>query len=202
MLDEKNNDIDLNRSVILVIDMQQDFLGENAPIRGEGCMNIVANIDELLSLARTMDIPIIFTKEVHRASRIDFGRELDYGETLHCLEDTRGVQIIAQLAPQISDHILVKRRYSAFFATDLDLLLRGLDVDTLILTGVMTDICVRATAQDAMQFDYYVVVPRECVAGTTHARHEAALENIEYIFGKVRPLAEIMDVLSYRSKCR
>ncbi|MBZ5782378.1 cysteine hydrolase family protein, partial [Klebsiella aerogenes] len=78
----------------------------------------------------------------------------------------RGVEIIADLSPQVGDQVLIKRRYSAFFATDLDLLLRGMGVDTVVLTGVATDVCVRATAQDAMQLDYRVIVPRECVAGT------------------------------------
>lgn len=195
---DKNTDLDLSRAAVLVVDMQHDFLDAEAPVPGEGGMEIVGPIQALLALARATNVPIIYTQESHRASRVDFGRELDYGETLHCIEGTPGIRIIEQLAPQAGDQVLVKRRYSAFFATDLDLLLRGLGVDTLILTGVMTDVCVRATAQDAMQLDYYVVVPRECVAGTTRARHEAALENMGYVFGKVRLLAEVMGALRSR----
>ncbi|MNP52599.1 Maleamate amidohydrolase [compost metagenome] len=86
----------------------------------------------------------------------------------------------------------MKRRYSGFFATDLDLLLKGLGVNTLVLTGVATDVCVRATAQDALQLDYRVWVPHECVAGTSEARHLAALEHIGYVLGQVLPLASVM----------
>jgi len=176
-----------------VIDMQHDFLDEDAPILCPGGQAIVASIAQLLAVARALTMPVIYTQECHRASLVDFGRELDYGETLHCVEGTPGVRIIPQLQPREGDYVLVKRRYSAFFATDLDLLLRGMGVDTVALVGVATDVCVRATAQDAMQLDYHVLVPRECVAGTSSLRHEAALENIDYVFGKVQPLAAMLD---------
>ncbi|CAI0714589.1 isochorismatase family protein [Serratia ficaria] len=187
-----------HRAAILVIDMQHDFLDADAPIPCSGGLDIVESLHMLLDFARGEGISVIYTQEAHRTSRVDFGRELDYGETLHCLEGTQGVDIIPQLCPQNGDLVLIKRRYSAFFATDLDLLLRGLGVDTLVLTGVATDVCVRATAQDAMQLDYHVVVPRECVAGTNLERHDAALENINYVFGKVQDLVEVIDVLRMR----
>ncbi|MGQ1887867.1 cysteine hydrolase family protein [Serratia marcescens] len=183
------------RFAVLVIDMQYDFLDESAPVPCEGGRAIIAPLQVLLNFARGAGIPVIYTQESHRVNRVDFGRELDYGETLHCLEGSRGVEIIADLSPQVGDQVLIKRRYSAFFATDLDLLLRGIGVDTVVLTGVATDVCVRATAQDAMQLDYRVIVPRECVAGTRHVRHEAALENIGYVFGRIQSLAEVMNLL-------
>ena len=74
-------------------------------------------------------------------------------------------------------------------------LLKGLGVDTLILTGVATDVCVRATAQDAHQLNYRVLVIPECVAGTTEARNEAALDNIAYVFGRILPAADAHDLL-------
>lgn len=183
------------RVAILVIDMQHDFIDEDGPIPCHGARSIVPKLRELLDFARGSQIPIIYTQEVHRSSKVDFGRELDYGETLHCVEGSKGVEIIPDLCPQGTDYVLVKRRYSGFFATDLDLLLKGLGVDTVVITGVATDVCVRATAQDAMQHDYRVVVPRECVAGTNADRHEAALENIAYVFGKVQALSEVLKAL-------
>ena len=183
----------MKRIAVLVIDMQHDFLDDDAPILCPGGKAIISNLINLLEFAREAGIPIIYTQESHRASKVDFGRELDYGETLHCLEGSRGVEIIPQLRPRIDDHIVVKRRYSGFLGTDLDLLLKGLGVSTVVITGVATDVCVRATAQDAMQLDYSVLVPRECVAGTTSVRHDAALENISYVFGKVVPLSDVLE---------
>lgn len=183
------------RTAILVIDMQHDFIDPDAPITCQGGRDIIPRIQELLSYARSARIPIIYTKEAHRTTKVDFGRELDYGETLHCLEGTRGIEIIPELSPHATDYVLLKRRYSGFFATDLDLLLKGLDVATVVITGVATDVCVRATAQDAMQHDYRVLVPHECVAGTNQDRHAAALENIAYVFGKVQSLPDVVEAL-------
>lgn len=183
------------KKAILVIDMQRDFIDEGAPIECPGGREIISPIRQLLDLAHQKGLPVIYTQEAHRAEGVDFGRELDGEEPVHCVEGTPGVEIVPDLAPRPGDFVIVKRRYSAFFATDLDLLLRGLEVDTLILTGVATDVCVRATAQDAQQLNYRVIVPEECVAGTSMEQHRAALRNIAYILGKVLPLAEVMSRL-------
>jgi nicotinamidase-related amidase len=183
------------KKAILVIDMQRDFIDQGAPIECPGGREIIPSLRRLLNLARQKGLPVIYTQEAHRAQSIDFGRELDGEEPVHCVEGTPGVEIVPDLAPQPGDFLIIKRRYSAFFATDLDLLLRGLGVDTLVLTGAATDVCVRATAQDAQQLNYWVIVPEECVAGTSVEQHRAALRNIAYILGKVLPLGTVMSTL-------
>jgi nicotinamidase-related amidase len=175
--------------------MQRDFIDKGAPIECPGGREIIPNIQRLLDLARQKGLTVIYTQEAHRAQGVDFGRELDGEEPVHCVEGTPGVEIVPDLAPQPRDFVIVKRRYSAFFATDLDLLLRGLGVDTLILTGAATDVCVRATAQDGQQLNYWIIVPEECVAGTSVEQHHAALHNIAYILGKVLPLEKVMLML-------
>lgn len=180
---------------VVVIDMQNDFLAPGAPIECAGGRAIVEPIGKLLSMARHRKVPVIFTQELHRAEMIDFGRELDYEEPVHCLEGSKGADYFGALRPLQGDFAVPKRRYSAFFATDLDILLKGLGVDTLILTGVATDVCVRATAQDAHQHDYRVIVIPECVAGTNAQRHAAALDNIAYVFGRVVGLETMVEEL-------
>jgi biuret amidohydrolase len=189
------NSMSLENAAVLVIDMQHDFIDEDAPICCKGGKEIVPHIQELTALARLRGLPVIFTKESHRRQKVDFGLELEYGETEHCLEGSTGVEIIDELCPRAEDYVLVKRRYSGFFATDLDMLLKGLKADTLVLTGVATDVCVRATAQDALQLDYRVLVPEECVAGTSRARHAAALDHISYVLGRVVPIAALLEQL-------
>ncbi|QPC94577.1 cysteine hydrolase family protein [Mesorhizobium sp. INR15] len=184
---------------LLIIDMQNDFVASGAPIRCPGATDICGSIDELRRTARTAGIPVIFTQERHRAEMVDFGLELEYGEPLHCLEGTAGPDFYPALTPEAGEFVVPKRRYSAFFATDLEILLKGLGVDTLILTGVATDVCVRATAQDAQQLNYRVFVVPECVAGTTEARNEAALDNIAYVFGSILPAREACTLLSSTS---
>jgi biuret amidohydrolase len=184
---------ELGRPAVLVIDMQRDFVDEGAPIECAGAREIVAPIRSLTHAARKRGVPVVYTEERHRADGIDL--ELSNEEPEHCLEDGPGVEIVPDLRPRKGDYVVTKRRYSGFFMTDLELLLRSLHVDTLVLTGAATDVCVRATAQDAHQFNYHVVVPRECVAGTTPEQHEAALRNIDYVFGHVVPLADVLSLL-------
>lgn len=183
-------------TALIIIDMQRDFVDPSAPIACAGAQDIIPMIRRITDMARSAGIPVIYTQESHRRQKIDFGLELEYGETEHCIEGTPGVEIISELIPAESDYVLVKRRYSGFFATDLDLLLKGLSVNTLILSGVATDVCVRATAQDALQLNYRVLLPRECVAGTTVSRHEAALEHIGYVLGYVMSLDDVMALFS------
>lgn len=183
------------RLAILVIDMQNDFLVDGAPIQCPGGLSIIPSINRLLELARNKKVPVIYTQEAHRAEKVDFGLELQGDEPEHCLEGSKGIQIIDSLIMQPGDFIIVKRRYSGFFATDLDILLKGLCIDLLILTGVATDVCVRATAQDAQQLNYRIVIPKECVAGTSEDRQEAALENVRYLFGKVTDLETVIEII-------
>ncbi|RUS47080.1 cysteine hydrolase family protein [Cohnella sp. AR92] len=182
----------MEKAAIIVIDMQYDFVGEEAVIPCKSDPSLIENNKKLLAYARTNGIPVIYTQEIHRKNHVDFGRELDRSEPIHCVEGTRGVEILEELKPEPTDYVIQKRRYSAFFQTDLQVLLKGLGVNTIILTGAATDVCVRATATDAQQHDFYVIVPKECVAGTSQKQHEAALEHIDYVLGRVVGMDELM----------
>lgn len=181
---------------VLVIDMQNDFIAEGAPIECPGGRDIISALSSFLDFARKENIPIIFTQEVHRPQRVDFGMELEREEPEHCIEGTPGVELIPQLVPQPGDYLIPKRRYSAFYSTDLEILLKGLKKNTLIITGAATNVCVYATALDAQQRDYRVVVLADCVAGTDRELHRAFLRNIEYVIGDVATAEEIQIVLS------
>ena len=133
--------------------------------------------------ARACDIPVIFIQEVHRPNLIDFGRELDGSETVHCLEDNPNTAIAAEeMDFRADDYLIRKRRYSAFFGTDLEILLRGLKVDTLLLCGGLTDVC---------------RVIEDCVAGSSQAAHEASLNAMEYLqSGARRKLEPVLEAMS------
>ncbi len=132
--------------------------------------------------ARQCGIPVIFIQEVHRPNLIDFGRELDGSETIHCLEDNPNTEIaVKEMGFQESDYLIKKRRYSAFFGTDLEILLRGLKADTLLLCGGLTDVCVHYTFVDSHQSDYFSRVIEDCVAGSSEEAHEASLRAMEYL---------------------
>jgi nicotinamidase-related amidase len=169
----------LEKPALLIIDMQHDFVDPDGPIPCQGAPEIVPNIRRLIEAAHNTGVPCIYTKELHRPQKVDFGRELDGDEPVHCLDGTRGAEIVEELTPQEQDYVIPKRRYSGFFGTDLQILLKGIGVDTLFITGAATDICVYLTAMDAHQYDFKVRIPQDCVAGSSQTAHQAALASVE-----------------------
>ncbi len=148
----------------------------------------------VIDKARESDIPVIFIQEIHRANLVDFGRELDGQETVHCLDNNPNTDLAReQMGVRPDDYHIQKRRYSAFFGTDLEILLRGLKVDTLILVGGLTDVCVHYTFVDGHQSDYFCRVIEDCVAGSGIEAHTAALNAMEYLqTGAVRSRDEML----------
>jgi nicotinamidase-related amidase len=135
----------------------------------------------LLAAARDCGIPPIFIQEVHKRSLIDFGRELDGTEGVHCLEGDLATELAEGLEPARDEYLIRKRRYSAFFATELDLVLRSYRAETLLLVGGLTDVCVHYTFADAHQHDYRCKVVTDCVGGSSLDAHDAALEAMRYL---------------------
>jgi nicotinamidase-related amidase len=147
-----------------------------------------------IDAAREHGIPVIFIQEVHRPDLIDFGRELDGDEDVHCLEDHPNTAIAAEQTGFLPTDIHIrKRRYSAFFGTDFEIMLRGLGVDTLLLCGGLTDVCVHYTFADGHQHDYFCRVIEDCVAGSSQEAHDASLRAMEYLqSGARRSLDEVV----------
>lgn len=136
----------------------------------------------MVDAAHENNIPVIFFQEIHRKDLIDYGRELDGSEDIHCLEGNPGTPVAAEeMGMRETDYFIHKRRYSCFFGTELEILLRGLKAETLILVGCLTDVCVHYTFADAHQSDYYCRVARDCVAGSSQAAHDASLNAMEYL---------------------
>ena len=152
----------------------------------------------VIDMARKTGIPVVFIQEIHRADLVDFGRELDGDEDIHCLDDNPETDIASEVLDfRPGDYLIQKRRYSAFYGTDLEILLRGLKVDTLILTGGLTDVCVHYTFVDAHQGDYFCRVIDECVAGSSIEAHNAALRAMEYLqTGAIRQMDEVLSAMS------
>jgi ureidoacrylate peracid hydrolase len=111
--------------------------------------------------------------------------------TPHCMEGTWGAEIVSELSQRPEDSTVIKRRYSGFFNTDLDLTLKDHEVDTVIVTGVVTNICVRSTVHDAFFLGYRVLVPEDCVAATGPREQESSLFDIATHFGTVCDSASV-----------
>ncbi|MFD1160407.1 cysteine hydrolase [Roseovarius aestuarii] len=190
------------RPVLVVIDIQastfRDDSAERAIDNMPGYRDRMLRARDAIDRARACDIPVIFIQEVHRPDLIDFGRELDGAEDIHCLEDHPNTALaVEEMGILKTDYIIPKRRYSAFFGTDLEILLKGLKAKTLLLCGGLTDVCVHYTFVDGHQHDYFCRVIEDCVAGSSTGAHKAALKAMEYLqTGALRGLDETLDAMT------
>ena len=192
------------RPALVVIDIQALTFDETIRDRAipimPGYAERMLRARRLIDTARERGIPVVFIQEVHRPDLVDFGRELDGDEDVHCLEDDPNTAIaVEQTGFRPDDYLIKKRRYSAFFGTDLEILLRGLKVDTLILCGGLTDVCVHYTFADAHQSDYFCRVVEDCVGGSSVEAHEASLRAMEYLQTGAR--RSLDDVLAAMEAC-
>ena len=162
---------------LLIIDMQSDFMIPQTRLFVPRARQIIPAINTLTSASRSASVPVVWIIQQHRRQLVDFGRETDQSP-VHCVEGTPGAELDAGLAVSREDFTVIKRRYSGFYCTDLDLLLRSLSCDTLFLTGIATDGCVQATAMDAHARDYHLRVVRDATAAFTDAGRDAALDSM------------------------
>ncbi|MEL6579808.1 MAG: isochorismatase family cysteine hydrolase [Cyanobacteria bacterium J06621_12] len=169
-----------NSTALLIIDFQADFLNGSS-IQIVGTDEVLPKAKKVLATAREIGLPIIHTQEVHRQEMVDFGRELDGAEPVHCLETWAGTDFYSDLYPRNGEFAIAKRRYSCFFGTDLEILLRGLKIDTLVIMGTLTNVCVHYTVAEAHQRDYYFYVIEDCCAGSDWDAHGAALKAMQYL---------------------
>jgi nicotinamidase-related amidase len=170
--------------VLIVVDIQKGaFMEEDfgIPVM-PGHRENIERSKSVVAAAHDAGIPVIFIQEIHRRDMVDFGRELDGTETVHCLDGDAGTPVaFEEMGRKPSDYFIHKRRYSAFYGTELEILLKGLKAQTLILIGGLTDVCVHYTFADGHQGDYYCRVVGNCVGGSSTAAHHASLNAMEYL---------------------
>ena len=174
----KEERVSVSDVAFLVIDMQRDFLSPTSPLFVACGPTIVPNVQRALLTARSANDFVVHVIRQHRATGIDVdqSRRALFAEVGGFLvAGTPGAEELPQLAPAPGDFTVVKTRWSAFFATDLDALLRRLGTHRLILAGVQTPNCIRATANDALALDYATVVLSDATASQTE---EIQLSNL------------------------
>lgn len=164
-------------------------------------VDTIGNARALIAAARSALVPVVFIQECHRPNFVDFGRELDGAEDIHCIETSPYNAISARIGFRAEeDYWIKKRRYSAFFGTDFEILLKGLKAQTLILIGGLTDVCVHYTFVDAHQSDYHTRVVEDSVIGSSQAAHDASLNAMEYLqTGARRTTPEILAAFGLRT---
>ncbi|WP_026476200.1 cysteine hydrolase family protein [Alkaliphilus transvaalensis] len=178
------------RHAILVIDMLNDFVGEKAPLRCPGGETIIPDLQKLFKWVRARkddDIHLVHIQEAHRKHDADFRVR-----PVHAVKGTWGSDFIKELYPEGDEYIVPKRRHSAFAHTDLDLYLREENIDTVVVTGVWTNVCVRSSATDALANAYKVITLSDGCASKTEEMHQYGLNDLS-IFTKVMTIDEYIN---------
>jgi ureidoacrylate peracid hydrolase len=162
------NEIDPARTAMIVVDMQNDFVATGAPMETPAARAIVPRLAEALTMCREAGTRVIYTAHVHRRDGSDMGLFDDMHPPIATrdalVDGTPGVDIYPELAPLAGEHVIKKHRYSGFFGTDLDIVLREWNIDTVIVSGTTTENCCLATARDAMFRNYRVVFLSDATA--------------------------------------
>jgi nicotinamidase/pyrazinamidase len=177
------------KPAIVVVDMLKDNLKESSrnPYYGEG-KAIIPNLQRLLGESRRRGFPIIFACDSFLEGDFIFKGRM----RVHSLRGTQGAEVVDDLKPEPTDVILPKRRFSAFFKTDLDQTLRTLGVDTVVVTGVTTEVCVLMTVMDGLSHDFSAIILEDCTASRDEEFHQGCLRL--YRDFALYPLLRIMTV--------
>ncbi len=159
--------IDPGTTALIVVDMQNDFVAPGAPLESSAGRAMVPHLKQALACCREHGIPVIYTAHVHRPGGFDQGLlahapAIGRGEAL--VVGSPGVAIFPEIAPYDDEIVITKHRFSAFYGTDLEIILRGLGVTTVVITGVTTENCCHATARDAFFRDFQVVFLADATA--------------------------------------
>jgi len=171
-------------SILLVVDMQQFFLDPASPTYAPGGVAILPTVKRLVDTFRRMERPVIFTKHVHHPGDLDSGIMGWWWEG-KCLEGSPESEIHPDLRPMPGEKVVFKHRYSAFYNTDLETVLRCLKAEDIIIAGVMTNLCCESTARDAYYRDYRVFFPADGTGSVSEEMHVASLLNLAFGFAWV-----------------
>ena len=197
-----------SQTAVLVIDVQNDFVADNGRVGRDGVdmqplQQAVHGINRLITAARRSDVPVFYIVVEHGAAVDELPYQARYerrgmtpDDTI-CHTGTWGAELFdGLLPPEKGEPRLVKHGYDAFQNPELESALRRSGIKTVIVTGVVTELCVRATVASAFERGFFAIVPREGTGSTEPAPAHAAIESIERWYGQVVSLDEVTRVWS------
>lgn len=222
--------IDIAQTVVIVVDMQNDFgskggMFDRAGVDIAPIQKVVAPISRVLESARHTGVKVIYLKMGFRPDLSDIGppdspnrlkpARMRYGQRMRApdgtegrilIRDTWNTEIVDELKPQPEDIVLYKTRFSGFYQTGLDNILKTLNAKYLVVTGCTTSVCVESTVRDAMFRDYSCLLLEDCMAepignvgnGSAGSNHEASLLVVRALFGWVSRSDKFTDALEAR----
>jgi ureidoacrylate peracid hydrolase len=196
---------------LLVIDVQNGFVSKGGSYDLLGMetsyyREVIPKINNLINLCRNVGIPIFYTQAVRESSGIDLltrshkilpkSREERIKKKPICVRETWDAEIVNEIKPAEGDHVVIKRRDSAFHDTEIGVWLRSLNIDTLIFCGIDTSICVETSLRDAFNIGYDVVLISDATASNNKKHYESTLENVKGYYGIVMDMEELFQYLS------
>lgn len=187
--------LNAERAALLVVDMQKFFLDQNSPTYTCGGPAILPSVKRLIQSFRESSRPVLFTKHVHHPDFIDAGIMRWWWEGA-CIEGSPESELPQEIAPLANEKVVLKHRYSAFYNTDLETILRCLNIEDLVIAGIMTNMCCESTARDAYYRDYRVFFPADATGTINEEMHVASLLNLSFGFAHITTVREILGQLT------
>lgn len=172
----------MNETALIIVDMVKDFTDPDGLVFYPQNREILPRIVQVLEKCREKGKLVIFLQHYNRAGKPD---EKAAAMRPNCVEGTSGIEIDPMLKVNPEDYVIRKRRYSGFFGTDLDLVLRENHIKNTVIVGTKTNCCIRATVTDAFYLNYNPIVIRECVATNSETVNEVHLNDIQKYLGTV-----------------
>ena len=187
-INEDLKDLVNKPTALIVVDMQNDFAskkGRFVDAYGLHIGAVVQKTKNVIDEFHRVKLPVIFTRMVYRPDYSDAGKRARSRSLGALKEGSWGAEIVDELKPMSSDYIINKQRASSFYQTNLDLLLKNLRTETLVVSGIATNVCVESTVRDALFRDYDCIVLADCVATKDEETQNSSLRFMNEFAGIV-----------------
>lgn len=187
----------MTRPALLIIDMQNDFILDGAPLKVPQARIITPNIRDILERFRAGKKPVFHVLRVHRkdGSDVEIIRQDLFREHPFAVEGSPGARVIDELSPAPYEYVIPKIRMSAFIGTELDLMLRNLGITDLIVTGIQTPNCIRTTVFDAIAYNYRVTLVEDAVGAKNDSIHHANVQDMANIGVRIVKTQDLLSTL-------
>jgi ureidoacrylate peracid hydrolase len=211
---EKIRGPDIALSALIIVDMQNDFLhpdgsfGRRAAEHPElgidlpFLMSTIPHVKRLTNAFRAASRPVIYVAHILKHDYSDAAfpywrlrLQPATGNSTHCVEGTWGAEIIDELRPHESDHLVAKKGFGGFANTELDTILRNMGVTTCVVAGVTTCVCVSSTVRGGVEHNYSMILASDAVAEVSRETHESELKTMNRVFADVKTTDEVLRML-------
>ena len=190
--------MDWKKTALVVIDMENAFIDPTSPLCIKNALATVPACGKVIEKARERKIPVFFVNRIYRknGSDVEFTRYQSwYDGNRYLAPDSTGplsIQVPEKFQPMDGDYCIVKPRFSAFFQTELDLILRRLGVRTVILTGTTTPNCIRTTCYDGLSLDYNILIIEDCCSSNTEEIQRVNMEDMARVGAVITSAVEFL----------